>query len=57
MRAAYQIHVVFLEEARHHVGAECERDTTVVLAPTRDILVRVRPQKIAKEATVGDLLS
>lgn len=57
MRAAYQIHVVFLEEARYHVGAECEGDTTVVLAPTRDILVRVRPQKIAKEATVGDLLS
>jgi hypothetical protein len=57
MRAAYQIHVVFLEETRHHVGAECERDTTVVLAPTRDILVRVRPQKVAKEAAVGDLLS
>ena len=57
MRAAYQVHIVFLKEARHHVGAECERDTTVVLAPACDILVRVRPQKIAEETTVGDLLS
>lgn len=53
--AAYEVHVVLLKEARHDVGAECEGHTTIVLAPTGDILVRIRPEKVAKKTAVGDL--
>ena len=52
---ADEIHVVLLEESRDNVGAESERDTTVVLAPASDVLIRVRPQEIAQESTIGDL--
>ena len=55
MGAADEVHVVFLQEARDDVGAEGERDTTVVFAPAGDILVGIGPQQIAKETAVGDL--
>lgn len=40
---ANEVHVVLLQEARHHVRAEGEGHAAVVLAPTRNVLVRVRP--------------
>lgn len=43
MGAAYQIHVVFLKEARDDIGAEREGDTTIVLAPTCDVLIGIGP--------------
>lgn len=46
---------MFLQEARDDIGAEGERDTTVVFAPAGDILVGIGPQQIAKETAVGDL--
>lgn len=55
MRTTYQVHIVFLEEARHHVGSECERDTTIVFAPARDVLIRIGPEQIAKQSAVRDL--
>lgn len=55
VRTAYQVHVVFLQEARHHVRAKGERDATVVFAPAGDVLVRIRPQEIAQKSAVGDL--
>ena len=55
MGSADQIHVVLLKEPRDDVGAEGERDTAVVLAPARDVLVGVGPEKVAKQAAVGDL--
>jgi len=55
MRAADQIHIVFLQEAGHNVRAECEGDTTIVLAPSSNILVRVGPQKVAEKTAVGDV--
>lgn len=55
MGAAYQIHIVFLEEARDDVGTECERDTTIVLAPTRNVLVGIGPEEVTKKTAVGDL--
>lgn len=55
MRAADQIHIVFLQEAGHNVRAECEGDTTIVLAPSSNILVRVGPQKVAEKTAVRDL--
>lgn len=55
MGAADQIHIMFLQESRHYIGAESEGDPTIVLAPTRDVFVRVGPQEVTQEATVGDL--
>nr|POE77548.1 hypothetical protein CFP56_09195 [Quercus suber] len=55
MRAAYQIHVVFLQEARHDVRTEREADTPVVLRPAGDVLVGIGPQQVAEETAVRDL--
>lgn len=55
MGTADKVHVVFLQETRDDVRTEREGDTTVVLGPASDILVRVGPQKIAEEAAIGDL--
>jgi len=55
MGAADEVHVVFLEETRHHVGAKGEADTAVVFGPSRDILVGIRPQQVAEQATIGNL--
>lgn len=56
MRAADQVHVVLLQEARYHVGSKCKGDATVVFTPSGNVLVWVRPQQIAKESTIGNLL-
>lgn len=53
--AANQIHVVLLEEARDHIGAEREGHSAIVLAPSSDVLIGVRPQKVAEQATVRNL--
>ena len=53
--AAYQIHVVLLEEARHDVGPECEGDAAIVLAPACDVLVRIRPQQVAEQTAIRNL--
>ena len=55
MRSADQIHVMLLQKARYHVWAKGERDTTIIFAPAGNVLVWIRPQKIAKKTTVGDL--
>lgn len=34
MRPAYEIHIVTIQELRHDVWTECERDSSVVFAPT-----------------------
>jgi hypothetical protein len=39
-----------LEELHNHVRAEDVGYATVILSPPDDVLVRVRPQKIAEEA-------
>ena len=55
MRAADEVEVVLVQELGHHLGAERERNTSVVLAPTADFLVGVRPQEVAKQTLVGDV--
>ena len=55
MSAADEVHVVFLQETRNDIGAKRKRDTSVVLAPTGDVLVRIGPEKVAEQATVGNL--
>ena len=56
MSAANQVHVVLLEEARHDVRAEGEGYAPVVLAPSGDVLVGIRPQQITEQTAVGNLL-
>ena len=48
--AAYEVKVMCLEELHNHVRAEDVGYATVILSPPDDVLVRVRPQKIAEEA-------
>lgn len=55
MGAADKIHVVFLEETRDDIRTEGERHSTVVFAPSSDILVGIGPEKITEQAAVGDL--
>ena len=55
MRTAYEIHVVFLQEAGNNVRPEGERDTAIVLAPACDVFIGIGPEEIAEETAVRDL--
>lgn len=55
MRSADEVHVVFLQESRDDIGAEGERNTTIVFAPASDVLVGVGPEQVAQETAVRDL--
>ena len=57
MSAAYQIHVVFLQEARHHVRTKRKRHSPIVFTPSGDVLVRVGPEKVTEKTTIGNLYS
>jgi hypothetical protein len=50
-----EIHVMFLQEAGHDIRTECEANTSVILAPSGDILIWVGPKEIAEETAVGNL--
>lgn len=50
MRPANEIEVVSVEKFADDIGAEGERDSTIVLAPARHILVGVRPQQVAQQS-------
>lgn len=52
---ADEVHVMFLQEARYDVWTKGEGNTAVVFTPAGDILIRVRPEQIAKETAVGNL--
>jgi hypothetical protein len=43
-----QVHVVFGQEPRHHVGTEGKGDASIVFAPASDVLVRIGPQQVAE---------
>lgn len=53
--AADEVHVVLLQEARHHVRAKGEGHAAVVFAPAGDVLVGIGPQEIAQQSAIGDL--
>jgi hypothetical protein len=55
MSTADQVHVMLLKEPRDDIGPEGERNTSVVFAPAGDILVWIRPEKIAEETAVRNL--
>jgi hypothetical protein len=46
---------MLLEETRNDIGTECERYTSVVLAPAGNIFVGIGPEKIAEKTAVRDL--
>lgn len=54
---ADEVHVVFLQEPGHNVRAKSKGHTAVVFAPASDVLVRIRPEQVAKKTTVGNLSS
>lgn len=47
---------MLLQESGDDIGSERERYTTVVFTPTSDIFIWIRPEEIAEETTVGDLV-
>jgi hypothetical protein len=56
VRAADEVHVVFLQEAGDNVGPEGEGDAAIVFGPACYVFVGVGPEEVAEEAAVGDLL-
>ena len=57
MSTTDQIHIMLLQKSRDDVGAKSKRDTSVIFAPSGNILVRVRPQQVAEKTTVGNLIN
>jgi hypothetical protein len=55
MRTTDQIHIVFLQKPRYHVGTKSERDSTVVFAPSSNIFVGVGPKKVTEKTAIRDL--
>lgn len=55
MSATDEVHVVLLQEARYYVWAESEGHAAIVLAPARDVLVRIGPQQVAQQTAVRNL--
>jgi len=53
--SADEIHVMLLQESRDYIGSESEGNTTIVLAPSSDILIGVRPKEIAEKTTIRNL--
>lgn len=54
MRPADQIQIVFLQERLDNVAAENVADSSFVFSPSGDVLLRVWPQNVAKQALVWD---
>mmetsp|Transcript_23280 Transcript_23280/g.38919 ORF Transcript_23280/g.38919 Transcript_23280/m.38919 type:complete len:232 (-) Transcript_23280:380-1075(-) len=52
MRPAYKVEIVLLQKFCHAVSPEGVRNSSVVLAPPLNVLVRVRPQQIAQQSSV-----
>lgn len=48
-----QIQVMFVQELGHHLWAKGKRYTPVVLPPSQNILVWIRPKQIAQQTLVG----
>ena len=44
------------QEAGNDVGTEGEGDTAVIFAPSSDVFVGVRPQQIAEQPAIRDLI-
>mgnify|MGYP001792994779 CR=1 FL=1 len=52
MSAADKVKVVLVEELGNDLGAERERDTSVVLSPAHSLLVGVGPEEITEQTVI-----
>lgn len=52
MRSANKVDVMLFVKSRNDFLAESERNSSVVLTPALNVFVRIRPQKVAKQASV-----
>ncbi len=50
MGPANEIQIMLVQELLHDIGAKCEGDAAIALAPPRRVLVGIGPQKIAQQA-------
>lgn len=55
MGAANQIQIVLVQELSNNILPKGERDTPVVLTPSIDFLVGVRPEEVAQETSIRDI--
>jgi hypothetical protein len=55
MSSTNKVDIMLLGESRDDFLTKSERDTTIVFAPSLDILVGIRPEEVTKEASVGDI--
>lgn len=39
-----QVQVMFMEKLGHDIGSECVGDTTIILSPSHDVFVGIRPE-------------
>jgi hypothetical protein len=46
---------VLLEETRDNIRTECERNTSIVFAPSSNVLIGIGPQKIAEKTAVRNI--
>ena len=53
---AYQVHVMLLQESGNDVRAEGERNTTIIFTPPSDVFVRIRPEQVAQQTAVRNLI-
>lgn len=49
MRSANQVHIVLLQESGHDIGTKGKGYSSIILWPSRDVLVWIWPKKIAKK--------
>jgi len=55
MGSADEIQVVFSQETGHDVTSKGETDSSIVVTPSLNVLVGIRPQKIAQQSGVGNV--
>jgi hypothetical protein len=55
VRTANEVHVVLLQKTGYDVWAKREGDTSVIFAPSSDVLVRVGPKQVAQQTAVGNV--
>lgn len=55
MRSTNQIEVVPIQELCHHVWSKGKTNASIILAPSLNVFIRIRPQEVAKQASVWDV--
>jgi len=55
MSTANEIEILTFEKAVNDVGTKSVRNSTVILAPSVNVLFRIRPEQITEQASVGNV--